>query len=271
MSSAGCAALSFARLVEERHHLRQRRERVVGHPGDVVGGEDGGIGPTAEVGSLRLGHAEQLADHQHRQRGGERLDEIDLLAARQRVEQLARERADAVLHRAQRPGRELAVEDAAPLVVPRRVEVEDRAVDPAADAQRIVDERAAARAEPRGIAADLADVVVARDRFDAGRVLEDRRLRPQPGEHVVVVGAQEEARRARVDVQVVDCAHRAASASEIRCASKPRIGLSAIGKSSGSPARSRRCATRVMIAVLRTIAKISYHARSRTGRPAAAS
>ena len=77
-------------------------------------------------------------------------------------------------------------------------------VDAAALAERVVDQHTATGAEPGGVAADLADVVVAGHGLDAGRVLVDRRLGPQTGEHVVVVGSQEEARRARVDVELVE-------------------------------------------------------------------
>ena len=112
-----------------------------------------------------VGHAEQLADHEHRQRRGQHVDQVDDLAPRDRVEQRDGERPDGVLHPRPPPGGvNSRFEDAAPLVVPRRVEVQDRALDAAAFAQRVVDQHAAAGAEPGRVAADLADVVVTGDR-----------------------------------------------------------------------------------------------------------
>ena len=127
MSSAGCAALSLASWSRKPTSSMTLAASSGGIDGPPVGRDDRRVGPAAEVGADRLGHTEELADHEHRQRRGQHVDQIDDLAARDRVEQADGERPDLVLHAAQRPAGELPVEDAAPLVVSRRIHVQDRA------------------------------------------------------------------------------------------------------------------------------------------------
>ena len=79
---------------------------------------------------------------------------------------------------------ELAVEDAAPVAVLGRVHVQDRARRPMPPS-RSGSFTSAPRPEQNVAGSRLiaADVVVAGDRLDPGRVLEHRRLGPQPGQH----------------------------------------------------------------------------------------
>ena len=147
-----------------------------------------------------------------------------------------RQRPDLVLHALDGARGELAVEDAPPGAVLRRVHVQDRPVDGPALAQRVVDERAPPRAERLRVAADLTDVVVAGHRLDPRRVLEHRRLGAQPGEHLVVVGPEEEPRRRRVDARGrrARSSARHRSDSAMRRARMSSSGLSASGSIGGA-------------------------------------
>ena len=257
-------------LLEERHELHDVRQCFSAERGTPVRRDDRRVRPAAEVGAVRVGDAEEIADHEHRQRRGEDVHEIDDLAGRHGIEQRPDERPDLPLHPAHRPPRELPVQDAPPARVLGRVHVQDRAVDRPAFAQRVVDQGAPPGAERLRIPADRADVVIPGDRLRRRRVLEHRCVDPQPRQHLVVVGLQEEARRPRIDVQVADRGHRALAAA-MRRARRSSSGLSASGSIGDRPLRSSRCASRVMIAVLLTIASTSNHSRSCNDRPARAS
>ena len=65
--------------------------------------------------------------------------------------------------------------------------------------QRVVDQRAAARAEALRVAAEVADVLVAGQRPESRPALVHGVLRAQAGQHLVVVRAGEEGRVPRID------------------------------------------------------------------------
>jgi hypothetical protein len=183
--------------IEEGEQLGGRggHRRVVGPVADV----DHRVGPATELRPISHGDGQEVGDDGHRDRSGEAGDEVDLHARRrldgQGVEHLDGARPDAGGEALDRPGRESAVEQRPVLGVPRRVEVQQRpgvVVGPR-PAERVVDQGAVARAEPVGAAADRPDVVVAGDEHVPVAEVVDRRLGPQPGEGVPVVGAQEEA------------------------------------------------------------------------------
>jgi hypothetical protein len=75
---------------EVSRHLHRRRPRLSRR----AGGQDG-LRPGAEVGPIRVGDAEQLADHGDRQREGERFEQVDLTAGGHRVQQRTGDLGDA--------------------------------------------------------------------------------------------------------------------------------------------------------------------------------
>ena len=125
----GVGELVGGQLLEEGHELHHVRERVGRERGPPVGGEDRRVGPAPEIVPVRIRHAEQIADDQHRQRRGQHVDQVDDLARRDRVEQLDGQRADLLLHPLDRARGELAVERAPPRAVLGRVHVQDRPGD----------------------------------------------------------------------------------------------------------------------------------------------
>ena len=100
-------------------------------------------------------------------------------------------------------GVKLACDEAPPPGVLGRVLVQDRAVDLAALAERVVHQDAPARAEPLGVAADLADVVVAAEQPAAGLVAEHGGFGPQPSQDLEVVGSGEQAGGFGVEAELV--------------------------------------------------------------------
>ena len=166
-----------------------------------VGRGDRRVGPAAEVVAVGVADSEQLGDHEDRKRRRQPIDEVDRLTGGDLAEQRPRRAAHGIGERCRRSGCETTAHELTPRRVEGRIHVQDRPVDLAGVAERIVHEHAPARAEPARILAHRAHVVVARDRPRTGFVFVDGRVATQRREQLVVVVAGEQARRLRSDVE----------------------------------------------------------------------
>ena len=105
---AGIAPASPRGAREEGVQLDDRAERLLGRP---VGGLDRRVGPAAEVAAVAVGDAEQLGDHEHRERRRELVDGVDLDAGGRPFEDARGQLADPRLEARRRSGGELAVHE----------------------------------------------------------------------------------------------------------------------------------------------------------------